>query len=160
MEENDFIDKRIEQVMKLVKETNPDTGKKWSIRNIAEELDMKKSTVAKLKKRGEKKEEEDVKVKAEQGDADAQNELGCMYHHGEGVIQDDSEAVKWFRLAVEQKHADAQFNLGAMYALGEGVTKDYTEAMKWYRLAAKQKHALAQTHLGYMYKIGSGVHLD
>tara|TARA_R110000824_G_scaffold114246_1_gene264654 strand:+ start:2074 stop:3141 length:1068 start_codon:yes stop_codon:yes gene_type:complete len=56
-----LIDKRIEQVMKLVKETNPDTGRPWSIRNIAQMLDMTKSTVANLIKRGEKKEEEEKK---------------------------------------------------------------------------------------------------
>ena len=33
---------------------------------------------------------------AEQGNADAQANLGSMYHKGEGVKQDDVEAVKWY----------------------------------------------------------------
>ena len=35
-------------------------------------------------------------------DADAQFNLGVMYDTGEGVPQDDAEAVRWFRLAAEQ----------------------------------------------------------
>src|SRR3989337_2079662 len=49
---------------------------------------------------------------AEQGGAEAQNNLGAMYHEGEGVPQDYKEAVKWFRKAAEQGNAPAQSNLG------------------------------------------------
>ena len=44
-----------------------------------------------------------------------------MYATGEGVPQDDAEAVRWFRLAAEQGDARAQFNLGVRYDTGEGV---------------------------------------
>ena len=43
---------------------------------------------------------------AEQGDADAQYNLGGMYGKGEGVPQDDVEAYKWFNLATT--YADAE----------------------------------------------------
>jgi len=49
---------------------------------------------------------------AKQGDAEAQFNLGVMYHNGHGVSQDDKTAAKWFRLAAEQGDAAAQFNLG------------------------------------------------
>ena len=39
---------------------------------------------------------------AEQGYASAQYNLGQMYRNGQGVPQDDAEAVKWYRLAAEQ----------------------------------------------------------
>ena len=45
---------------------------------------------------------------AERGDAIAQYRLGLMYKNGEGVPQDDVEAVRWFRKAAEQGHAGAQ----------------------------------------------------
>jgi len=45
---------------------------------------------------------------AEQGDADAQWNLGWHYENGWGVTQDDAEAVKWFRKAAEQGNAQAQ----------------------------------------------------
>ena len=50
----------------------------------------------------------EFKPLAEQGDADAQYNLGFMYDNGKGVIEDDKEAVKWYRLAAEQSHAKAQ----------------------------------------------------
>ena len=37
----------------------------------------------------------------EQGDAAAQYQLGVMYADGEGVPQDDSEALRWYRMAAE-----------------------------------------------------------
>ena len=42
------------------------------------------------------------RLAAEQGDADAQYNLGLMYDNGNGVPQDYKEAVKWYRLAAEQ----------------------------------------------------------
>ena len=78
------------------------------------------------------------RLAAEQGDADAQFNLGLMYDDGKGVPQDDVEAVKWYRLAAEQDDADAQFNLGVMYAQSEGVPKDYVLAHMWFSLAAGQ----------------------
>ena len=67
---------------------------------------------------------------AEQGDAEAQHNLGVMYDKGQGVPQDDKEAVKWYRLAAEQEHADAQYNLGLMYDKGIGVHQDFNEAVR------------------------------
>ncbi len=39
---------------------------------------------------------------AEQGDAQAQLNLGVCYWNGNGVAKDYAEAVKWFRKAAEQ----------------------------------------------------------
>jgi len=58
---------------------------------------------------------------AEQGDTDAQYNLGQMYRQGQGVQQDNKTAVKWYTLAAEQGIANAQVNLGVMYRRGEGV---------------------------------------
>lgn len=49
---------------------------------------------------------------AEHGDAAAQYRLGVMYTYGQGVPQDDYEAVKWFRRAAKQGHVQAEYNLG------------------------------------------------
>ena len=48
---------------------------------------------------------------AEQGDPEAQYQLGNMYANGEGVPQDYKEAVKWYRLSAEQGNASAQNNI-------------------------------------------------
>ena len=88
---------------------------------------------------------------AEQGYAEAQNNLGWMYQNGYGVAQSYTEAVNWFRKSAEQGYAEAQYNLGAMYANGDGVAQNYTEAVKWFRKSAEQGYAEAQNNLGWMY---------
>ena len=104
---------------------------------------------------------EETKRLAEQGDADAQYNLGLMYFRGDGASQNYAEAVRWYRLAAEQGGAGAQFSLGLMYFSGsEGVPKDDVEAVKWYRLAAEQGDAGGQYFLGLMYDNGYGVPLD
>ncbi len=97
---------------------------------------------------------------ANQGNANAQNNLGRMYARGEGVPRDDAEAVRWFRKAAERGYAKAQYNLGTMYHKGEGVPQDHAEAVRWYRKAADQGYAEAQNNLGVMYREGWGVLQD
>ncbi len=97
---------------------------------------------------------------AEQGDADAQHNLGVMYNTGRGVPQDYAKAVKWFRKAAEQGDGGGQYNLGNMYSDGNGVPQDYAAAVKWFRKAAEQGYTLAQTNLGFMYHLGRGVPQD
>ena len=67
---------------------------------------------------------DEAKFLAEQGDAEAQLNLGIRYANGEGVPEDDAEAVKLYRLAAKQGDAEAQNNLGIMYANGDGVPQN------------------------------------
>jgi len=97
---------------------------------------------------------------AEQGDADAQNNLGYYYDKGLGITQDYTHAIKWYRKAAEQGDAYGQANLGNMYEAGCGVKKDYTQAVEWYRKSAEQGNAKGQSHLGWMYLKGLGVAQD
>ena len=92
--------------------------------------------------------------------AEAQYSIGVKYDTGEGVPQDDAEAVIWYRRAAEQGHAGAQYSLGRMYDIGRGAPEDDAEAVRWFRLAAEQGHAGAQYSLGLMYDDGLGVPLD
>jgi len=73
---------------------------------------------------------------AEQGDADAQYNLGLMYDEGQGVPQDYKAAVKWYELAAKQGQAAAQNNLGLMYVKGQGVIQDNVYAHMWWNIAA------------------------
>ena len=79
-----------------------------------------------------------LQQRAEQGHADAQSRLGLIYAAGQGVPQDDTEAVRWFRLAAEQGSGNAQNNLGVSYSFERGVPQDYVEAHKWRNLAASR----------------------
>jgi TPR repeat protein len=94
---------------------------------------------------------------ATQGNANGQYSLGFMYFNGQGVLQNFSEAMKWYRLAADQGHPIARLNLGVMHYKGQGVPQNVSEAVKWYRLAADQGNAKAQTFLGFMYFDGQGV---
>ena len=88
---------------------------------------------------------------AEQGNATAQYNLGQMYRRGEGVKQDDAEAVKWYRKAAEQGNIDAQNAMGEVYLSGIGGKQNDAEAVKWYRKAAEQGSATAQHAMGLFY---------
>lgn len=101
-----------------------------------------------------------LKQAAERGDAEAQNDLAKMYHNGDGVDQDDKQALYWFQKAAEQGFAKAQYNLGLTYYNGDGVEQDLNQALYWYRKAAEQGFAQAQSILGYMYNNGDGVKQD
>jgi TPR repeat protein len=83
-----------------------------------------------------------------------------MYESGQGVLQDEKQAVDWYRKAAEQGYARAQLNLGLMYESGKGVLEDDKQAVDWYRKAAKQGYARAQLNLGLMYAAGEGVLQD
>jgi hypothetical protein len=58
---------------------------------------------------------------AEQGNALAQLGLGVMYAKGQGVPQDYSQAVVWYRKAAEQGDADAQTLVGLMYTTFDAI---------------------------------------
>jgi TPR repeat protein len=109
---------------------------------------------------------EEVKSKAERGDAEAQCELGIRcwtYHpvHNQGTAKGGAaEAAKWYRKAADQGHAEAQYQLGDCYAEGTGVAKDEVEAIKWFRKAADQGGVWAQYQLGKYYENGTGVSTD
>ncbi len=49
------------------------------------------------------------KLAAEQGHADAQNNLGLMYANGQGVTQNLTRAFMWWDIAAKQGHENARF---------------------------------------------------
>src|SRR5947207_3839685 len=98
-----------------------------------------------------------VKAKADKGDAEAQLQLGLFYTEGTGVAPDLRKAFKWHRKAAEQGLARAQYQVGLDYASGEGVKADRAEAVHWFHAAAEQDLAQAQLELGVCYLEGRGV---
>ena len=92
---------------------------------------------------------------AEQGDAEAEFQLGMSYCCGFGPGHTNTIAYKWLCRAALQGHEKAQFQLGRM--LGNGIKKrpfstpqhaDF--AYMWYGLAAAQGDQMAA---GYMYAL-------
>jgi TPR repeat protein len=99
-------------------------------------------------------------ILAQQGNAEAEFNLGSMYEDGIGVTQNYAEAVQWYQLAATHGNALAQINLASMYINSRGVAQNYAEAVRLYQLAATQGNALAQVYLGLMYLQGKGVAQD
>ena len=116
-----------------------------------------------------------LRVLANQGNSEAQYNLGQLYETGKTVSPSYSEALRWYRLSANQGNRDAQYSLGCMYAVGKGVKPDYSEALEWFRRAAEQGsseavkwfqraagggNSEAQYNLGCMYAVGKGVKKD
>ena len=73
---------------------------------------------------------------AEQGDAQAQFNLGLMYRYGPGYSPNLERWVKAFDPAPGYARPTAQGNPAAKYNASSGIPKDYIEAHKWMSLAA------------------------
>lgn len=97
------------------------------------------------------------KQAAEQGDAEAQFEVGRMYAEGIGRKKDCYEAVEWYQMAVKQNNANAKAWLSDLYIIGCGVELDYDKALKLIRESVSQGNAYGMNNLGYMYNQGYGV---
>lgn len=97
---------------------------------------------------------------AEQGNYDAQLKLYKCYRYGDGVKEDETQAMEWYNRAAEQidqSDSDAQYSLG--WELRYRLFYD-EKAVEWFRKAAEQGHAGAQYELGWCYSHGRGVKKD
>jgi TPR repeat protein len=98
---------------------------------------------------------------AEQGNADAQFEVGQMYGENvNGVQRDYAEALKFYNLAARQGHAHAMRQLSWMYSNGYGVKEDVREGWKWLQLSAEKGDTDAQLYVGRAYSLGGFVPQD
>ena len=89
---------------------------------------------------------DEIKRLAEKGDVVAQMNLGNKYYVGEGVPQNFTEAVKWYRMAARQGNAVAQNNLRMMYSIGSGLPKNFIRAYVWASVAAAQGNEQAMAN--------------
>jgi hypothetical protein len=67
------------------------------------------------------------------GDAEAQNNVGEIYHKGLGTDPDYAKAAQWYAKAAAQGNRRAQINLGSLYEAGLGVEQDTGKALNFYR---------------------------
>ena len=94
---------------------------------------------------------------AEQGDADAQFNLGFMYHKGQGTPQDYARAIQWYRAAAEQGDVEAQYTVGELYRDGQGTPQDSLRAYAYFSVAAANGHQDAKVSRGRLAKkLGRG----
>ena len=91
---------------------------------------------------------------AEQGDAEAQYQLGMLYRTKEYLHY--KEASRWLLKAAEQGHPEAQNAAGEMLREGKKIQRNLKEAFKWFSLAAEQGDATACYNLAKAYGGGEG----
>jgi hypothetical protein len=99
-----------------------------------------------------------TKRDAEQGNANAQTELGAMYWGGMGTAKNAPEAVRWWERSAASGDCHAQGLLGNAYDRGEeGVPTDTKAAILWYSAAAEQGNTLAMSQLAELLVDPSGM---
>lgn len=128
-----------------------------------------------------------LRVRAENGDVNAQFSLGVSFLYGNGVPINKMEAVRWLQMAAKES-PDAQLQLGCIYmeirenvgseyfltkaALAGGSAAQYQlanllmrlnrceEAITWYKSSAVQGHVNSCFELADIYAYGRGVRSD
>lgn len=79
-----------------------------------------------------------IKKKADSGDAYSQYLMGYSYNNGvNGVVQDLTQARSWFKKSADNGYGAAAYFMGWYYFYGEGVDKNMSEAQKWFTKASE-----------------------
>lgn len=79
------------------------------------------------------------KALGEAGDTNMQVLVGQMYDFGQGIPQDDVEALKWYQRAAEAGNAKGQYQTGVLYFRSQGVPQNLVESYRWLTLASEGK---------------------
>ena len=82
-------------------------------------------------------------LRADAGDADAQNDVGQLF----SIAGKPEAALYWLEQAARQCHPDAMQFLGRCYAAGEGVPLDESLGIMWIAKAAAFGHTIAKRQL-------------
>ena len=97
---------------------------------------------------------------AEDGEAEAQNNIAYLYERGHGVKQSYTRAIEWYKKAAAQKSPEAIYNLGMLAYDGYGMRQDYLAARRYFTEAADLELADAHYMLGLIYYQGHGLKLN
>lgn len=109
---------------------------------------------------------EEVKARAEKGDAEAQMRLGWYYLNGEGVALDSRQTAIWWRKSAEQGHEVSINNLAGFYFriknlyVRDRTQEDVAQAVFWWRKGAELGYPDSQNGLAGCYFYGNGVEKD
>jgi TPR repeat protein len=118
-----------------------------AVRSEAEATRLEALRVQQCQTFGTKLSLRELSLKAFQGNAFSQFQLGQQYAVGLDVKLDKKEALQWFKKAAAQGHVSAQVALGRAYEKGEGTEKSLSAAQKWYAKAAAQQTPHAEKSL-------------
>jgi uncharacterized protein len=97
---------------------------------------------------------------AEEGNAEAQYNLGQAYEYGEFGAVDLVESMRWYKKAAQQGYVHAQFKLSIFYEDGKVCEVDLKAAYLWAEKAALQGLIHAQKRVSAFLSLGKGVDRD
>lgn len=101
-----------------------------------------------------------IKRLAENGDSNAQNNLGLCLEEGLITKKDENMAFYWYQKSAEQGNSRGQNSLGYCYENGIGTTIDKEKSFYWYQKSAEQGNADALNNVGNFYLNGIVVNKD
>ena len=101
-----------------------------------------------------------VRAAAEGGSNEARARLGQMLLDGDGVAQDEAQALHWFDLAARGGHLEAANMIGRCHDLGWGTPVNKPMAAGWYKRAAERGLTLAKYNYATLLTLGEGVAQD
>ncbi len=176
-----IIDQVLEEVLKLVKDSNNEADKPVITDNelIKEDYSFKNDISEKSPVQAEQSEISDDPFEraaeafgnedyatafnlflmvAQDGNDLAMNIIGMMYELGYGTDEDEEKSFYWHKKAAAKGNADSMAQLGVIYRNGSNtVRKNYAEALKWLGKAAKLGQPFAMLNIGLMYLNGEGL---
>jgi TPR repeat protein len=101
-----------------------------------------------------------MRMAAEQGVGEAQQDVGRDYEYGWTVKPDLMQALKWYAKAADNGRPWSQWRIGMAYVNGEGRKADPVRAVAYFRRAADAGGVDGMTSLAVMYATGEGVKQD
>jgi uncharacterized protein len=101
-----------------------------------------------------------LKMASDAGDSDAQVNLGYLYARGQGVAQNQQEALRLYLASAKQGNTEGMNAVGFKYRYGSGVAIDLPRAMHWFCRAAVSGDPRGLNNLGIVYHEGAGVPRD
>lgn len=91
------------------------------------------------------------RLSAQQGNAQAKYNLGCLLLEGRGVKQNYLQALKWFDDAAQNGYTNAFYNMAYMIENGLGCKADKIKAFDLYKQAADQGDSDSLCKLAMIY---------
>ena len=80
-----------------------------------------------------------LKPAAQKGNKKAQYRVGRCYDKGNGVEEDNQEAIKWYQKSADQGYYKAEYQLARAYVKGKAVTASDKKAKMWVKRAVSGK---------------------
>lgn len=104
---------------------------------------------------------EELRARAEAGDAEAMNYLGYLLMSEQNdSLRNPGAGLTWIMKAAATGDAKAASNLGWLFIEGDIVEQDFNEGAKWLQVASSKGLPVAMSLLGDLYRDGKGMPTD